>query len=421
MAYTGSGAAHPALPRAGAAAGAEPAASPWVAPGWAFATVVAFSVVDYGRPQDVIPGAALLRPSLLMSILLTSFLVLRTGPAQWSDSKITLYAALLGFMTLWVPLAHNNFWAFQIWLTLTQLFAFSLAFIASVDTIERFRRYILILILCTAFQAWWGISHAGQGTGSFLGDENDFCQVMNMMIPFALMAAREIPQTLWRVACYVALALYLSAVVTSESRGGFVGLLVTGAALVMLSRHRVRILATAAVACGLMLALAPSEYFDEMRTIQDPDDPTRLSRLKMWKVARATFADNPILGVGQGNINWRIQDYETFDPVKERSYAGHAVHSLYFTLLPELGLLGVVLYGGMALLILRDCWRILRSRDGPPSRLDPYARAILCALAAFLACGLFISTLYYPHFYYFLAMSTVLRKLRERELAGLTV
>jgi len=390
-------------------------------PTLAFATVVIFAVFDYGRPQDVIPGLGAIRPSLLLTLLIGGALVNYSQALHFEDPKLRWFAVLIVFMAAWVPLASNNYWAFQIFLTMAQLFAFSLAFVAFVDTAERLRIFVLVWIVCTTYQAYWGVTHAGRGTGAFLGDENDFCLAMNMMVPFALLTLRHARTVAWKILCLVATGLYLAAVVSSQSRGGFVGLGVTLFALIAFSKHRVRILLASGVAALAVFALAPPTYFTEMSTISDTHDSTRLARLKMWKNARAAFADNPIFGVGQGNVNWRVGEYEHYDPEKERSFAGHAVHSVYFTLLPELGLCGVAIYLSFVLLILKDSMGVVRrARAFPGSGLDSYARATVCGLAAYLVCGLFVSTLYYPHLYYLMAISTTVRLLQSKEIAAAT-
>lgn len=385
------------------------------APGLAFAAVVLYMALDYGRPQDTIPFLRFVRPSLLLTLVLGGVLVANSQLVARDERKFFVWGGLLLFMAAWVPLAKNNFWAFEVFQSTTQLFLFALAFVSFVDSRARLERFVKVWILVTAFQAWWGITHNGHGTGAFMGDENDFCLTMNMMVPFALLASRDFNSRPWRLLCFVAVGLYLAAVVVSKSRGGFVGLLVTGAGIVLVSRHRIAIIATASLAALAILALAPSSYFDEMRTIQDPQDSTRQARLRMWKIARAAWWDNPVLGIGQGNINWHISEYEHYDPKTSRSYGGHAVHSIYFTLLPELGLVGVALYLALLWLTVQDCRQAIARNRAPPSGLDHYARAVLCALAAFLVCGMFISTLYYPHFYYLVAISLAIRRIRARE------
>ena len=84
----------------------------------------------------------------------------------------------------------------------------------------------------------------------------------------------------------------------------------------------------------------------------------------MWKA-------NPVFGVGQGNYNWNVHFYEDLN-VTGQSSGGRAAHSLYFTLLPELGLLGVTLYVLILGVTISDLHRLRRARPtGSANRVLP--------------------------------------------------
>jgi O-antigen ligase len=106
-----------------------------------------------------------------------------------------------------------------------------------------------------------------------------------------------------------------------------------------------------------------------------------------------------------------------------RSLAGRAAHSLYFTLLPELGLIGTFLFASMIVLSLKDLFyirKILKSQKEKESneesrRIHYLALALEGSLVGFLASSAFISTLYYPNFWILCGFIVSLRKIiRER-------
>ena len=71
------------------------------------------------------------------------------------------------------------------------------------------------------------------------------------------------------------------------------------------------------------------------------------------------FLDNPILGVGQGNFPYVFQKYElkvtgSNEAFYGRSVAGRQAHSIYFTMLPELGIIGTCIFIGMIINTLKD-------------------------------------------------------------------
>jgi hypothetical protein len=83
---------------------------------------------------------------------------------------------------------------------------------------------------------------------------------------------------------------------------------------------------------------------------------------------------------------------------------GRVAHSLWFTLLPELGIPGVLAYGLLLFFNLRDSVR-LRSigwslGGGDGTLLVGLGSAFLASLAGFFASGTFLSVLYYSHYWY---------------------
>jgi probable O-glycosylation ligase (exosortase A-associated) len=385
-----------------------------------FLTLLAFLVIEYGRPQDYFTFMLAVPLGTGLIALLAIQLVPVRQRVPFTAPHFILYLILLLFGAVWTPLAVNNYWAYQITLGLGLYYVFSLAVVTFVDTPRRLRIFITVWVLALGYQAQWGIRHDGMGSGSFMGDENDFALAMNLCLPFALVVASSYKATGWRLLLRGVAVLCLIAVFASQSRGGLVGLLATGTAMILFSRRRVAILALAAVAAVVAIYTAPASYWEEMSTITDTQDATRQERYRFWGIATRAWKDNPIFGVGPGNINWRIADYEgDWDDRTSRSLAGHAVHSLYYTLLPELGLFGVFLYGGMLFVAGRTLLRVIRApgaRSAVP--LADYGRAVICAMGAYLACGIFLSVLYYPHFYFLTALSFALFQVRGRMAAA---
>jgi O-antigen ligase len=115
------------------------------------------------------------------------------------------------------------------------------------------------------------------------------------------------------------------------------------------------------------------------------------------------------VGVGQGNYPWHVGKTEEEMGVQwqKRSLAGRAAHSLYFTLLPELGLVGTILFALMIAFSMKDLFYIRKllktHKDLYPleesRRIYYLALALEGGLVGFLASSVFISTLYYPNFW----------------------
>jgi probable O-glycosylation ligase (exosortase A-associated) len=372
---------------------------------------LAYAALEYGRPQDAIPGLEYARLSLLTSGLLGAMVFQWARRVPWFHPQLAIYGAILCFMAAWVPFATNNFWAFKTTWVLLQTYLFTVSLATFVNSAERLRAFALIWIASGFFQAIWGTLHAGRGTGYFNGDENDFALTMCLILPFTLLSWGHLERVWQKLLCAITAVACVVGVVASSSRGGFVGLVATCGLMVLLHPKRLRFAALGAAAVVLLAALAGPAYWDEMATIFD-EGGTKQDRYDLWSVAWSAYTHNPVLGVGPGNINWVIQDYQHFEP-GARSDNGRAVHSFYFTLLAELGSAGVILYALLLAYNARDLRRIIRARalaQGPA--LDGYARAVACSIVAYLACGAFLTVNWYPHLYFLTGLTVALERVR---------
>lgn len=139
------------------------------------------------------------------------------------------------------------------------------------------------------------------------------------------------------------------------------------------------------------------------------------------------FKDNPVLGVGIGNYAWNVERYELIkykntDLDTVRLHGGRAAHSLYFTLIPEMGSVGTIIF----LIILIEMFRKIRYVLGQNNQLrsdinnkinielNLYSKAFLTSLISFLVCGTFISVLYYPHFWYLIGLICAMKNISEK-------
>ena len=111
---------------------------------------------------------------------------------------------------------------------------------------------------------------------------------------------------------------------------------------------------------------------------------------------------------------WEPRRYE------RRLRVGREAHSLYFTLIPEFGAVGTILYIWMVLSSLKNL-RFIRKKmreHHQQSEGDPYfperirylTLALEGSLVGFLVSGVFISVLYYPHFWIWMALVVALRR-----------
>lgn len=402
-------------------------ASPYTLP---FLIVLGFLTIEFGRPQNWVSVIGLLRPGAVLTIagmlalVASGKLALLPAPGRWM-------IAFLAVMTAGVPFATNQHWAF----THTETFAFHLfgAIFPVMMFVDSYRKIVI-------FFQWWlalhillasyGMTHSGRGMGSFLGDENDFCLAMNVVLPYALFLFPTAKTWRGRLLLLCAVGVYLAANVASYSRGGFVGLVAVGVTYWLRSSRKLASAFMVLVLAGSMALVVPDWYWEEIRTIRTADEAgdTGHKRLYYWGLSWQIFLDNPIMGVGPRNFEFTSYQYESEEEMARGHHAwGKAAHSLYFTLLPELGMLGTIAFS----MVLLTAWRLRRgigkqyrqlARTNPAAltqelrTIRVLAQAADVSIVAYLATGAFLSVLYYPHFWMNAAVSVVLRRAFDQEL-----
>lgn len=397
-----------------------------------FGLVLLALLFEFGRPQDFFPPLKVVPiPSLLdISLALAVFV---SGIGKYSNTQTRLWMVLLAFMAMWVPFANNNFWALMVFKDMTLYFFFYLGIVTFVNTTSRMQTLIFVWLGVHLVLAVNGILHQGRGVGGWLGDENDFGMEMNVAIPVAFFMSQGAVGKGNKLMYVGSLGLFVMALVATSSRGGFLGLLAVGAYCWLFSSRKLMSLFLGLCLVGLVLVAAPQEYWDRISTITDDkttESGTAGQRMFTWGIGWEMFLANPILGIGQGNFAWTIGEYLGGRTWQTKSLAGRQAHSLYFTLLPELGLVGVLIFGSMVYLNLRDArLKALGSWSGPSRKVeranDPqFARAVLFGKAisggmiGYLATSAFISTLYYPTFWIMMALAVALRNTTERYVAA---
>ena len=154
-----------------------------------------YLVLEYGRPQDLLPFLRILHLPTITIILLALYSYHFRENSAIKDKQTTLLMFLLGLMVIHGPIAVNNYWTLMIFLTMVMNFIVFLSLIRYVDNLEKYDRLVKIWLGIHVFLAIIGIVKTGKGIGGFLADENDFCMTMNMIIPFsfflAMNASRE--------------------------------------------------------------------------------------------------------------------------------------------------------------------------------------------------------------------------------------
>ena len=354
---------------------------------------------------------------MLTILLLTWFLISNSKSLREADSRQTRrILAFIALLAVYVPFVTNNFFAYVTTKTMLLYLPFILSTIIVVDSMERLRKIVGFIIITMVYVSLYSLGHGGQGSGNYFKDENDLSLFINTILPFCYFLFLYEKERLRKLGYGLAMIVGILGIVTSFSRGGFVGLIAMIAIAWLLSPRKIAALVIICMFGLLIYYYGGARYEKEMGTISDTQEGTAKARIESWKAAWRMFLDNP-WGVGGNNFQVRFPEYQT--KYFKRGMWGRVAHSLWFTLLPELGIAGVFIYLSLLYYNLKDVFLLKKMRtDSKDDRDKEYiyylSLAFLASFAGYFASGTFLSVLYYPYYWYLTAILVAARKVAIR-------
>jgi O-antigen ligase len=399
--------------------------------------------VEYGSLQSL----TAVRPALLVQVFLLLSLMRSMSQVRiiFRDGYFKLYLMLLMLMTVHVFIARNNFWAFQQWLLMVSYLIFSVSFCCFLDSVEKIRKLLITFIGVLSVYAVDRILTGGAlaAGGGIIGESNDCALAMTVGIPVAYYMGLS-HRGIRRTGFLIVTVLFVAANVATVSRGGFLGMAAVAVLIWLKSKSKIRSLILLLIVGIIFVSAIPATYKAELMSIRDEGDAvfsggvtsgdnpiaakngTGRDRVELWKVGWRMFLHNPIIGVGPANLPLRLGEYqydENGNSFWHRDISGRAVHSIYFTLLPELGTVGLLIW----VLMLRSNFRKYRyvtrsfpehgetsTSDDESQMLGNITRGLFFGMIGFIVSGTFLSAFYYPEFWNLSALITAAFFLRKK-------
>ncbi len=375
------------------------------------------------RPDRLIPGGevALYFPVGILLLLLICWI---KSPHKKLDNRQTkTYLLFVALMVIHMPFVRNfGFTWGVIKSTLIYGVTFFLFKIQFINNYYKLNRYLKLYIGLATFFAIIGLTGKGRVLIPALGDENDFSLLMNTLIPFAYFFAQETRENYKKIFWYTAFGIFVLANVASFSRGGFVGLTAVGVFIFVKSQKKIATIGILAIVAVSTVLFAPERYWQEMESIITvrADSGTGQQRVESWKAGWRMFLDHPVIGVGPNNYGpWVTDYYQHYGSRTPKTMWGRVAHSLYFTLIPEMGIVGVCLFLSILYSNFKDHRYLSRVARNITTQLKDLSidvesskmiekkfqffhytsTALLGAMVAYLVTGIFISVLWYTYFW----------------------
>ena len=404
-----------------------------------FTLLCILAIVSYLKPEFIIPGLSSIRivrqiPNLLVGMLFILWLL--QGRKVFHNEQTKLYISFFFLLIIDTIFARNQGLAFLVSKGAILGVMKYLATISFVNTFSRLKKLIMIFLFCNILIALLGIKGGGLiRTVPSLCDENDFALLMNMLIPFVFFLGIEAKELRKKYFYFTIAGLFTTGVVVSFSRGGFVGLSCTLLYCCLKTKKKSFAILLAIVIALLAYSFVPQTYWEEIKTIQTEgaQKGTGQRRIYLWKNALKIFADHPILGVGPYNSGvWMTTYDETEQGARDW---GRALHSIYFTLLSELGLVGtflffaIIYYGEKNKKYIKNTYNknifplMNKIKTSEPYKIvlskqirDSYflSLALTGSLIGYLSSGIFLSVLYYSWFWMIMTYTVILFNLTKK-------
>ena len=210
------------------------------------------------------------------------------------------------------------------------------------------------------------IETATHSDGRLKGGSSDPNYLAAGIVPAIVLSAGLAATTrslLWRWSLGVGVAILAVGLAATQSRGGFLALIVAGlGALVLLRRHRLQILAAATILGGvvaIMLAVTPGAW-ERVTSVDGGGN----GRADLWTVAWRIGQEHPVTGVGISDFAVEAHRYvrrpgQLTDAalIVDRP---HVAHNTYLQTLTELGFVGLTLFVALMIAFLTITFRAMR-------------------------------------------------------------
>jgi O-antigen ligase len=239
-------------------------------------------------------------------------------------------------------------------------------------------------------------------------DPNDLALLFVVALPFAFfMLKGSRPRA--RALLVAAIILMLAGIVSTGSRGGFLGLLVVSLFTLLRSSRQARKYALTSVGAGVVLFVfaAPPSYWERIGTIfnyeQDYNMTDKGGRMTIWQTGLEMIAARPLTGVGISSFPFA---HVKFSPHKLMA----SPHNTVIQVTAELGVGGLILFALAVLSSLRAA-RAARKEAREDARGEDLlwlASAVEVSFIGFLVAAFFLTHAYSPIFCFLVGISGVL-------------
>lgn len=387
-----------------------------------------WTIVILGRPQDIFDFLIPFHLGDISAGLAAIAFFLSTQNVKKNPLSIPefrLFLVFFGIALLCTPFGYYPRKSLLfIWNFFIKSGIYFYLFVNLVSDKRRIEGVMNTLFICGVIMALAGISVMVPGVRTrILGsayDPNDLAMLMVAVIPIAIVLGLLAMSRLWKLACFGGSMIFILVLIGTQSRGGFVGLIISTIAFLLTKTPyfpKRKLLLLFGVMAMIFGIYAGVEYKERLATIlEDVSDPRAGSkRVLIWQRALFIAKDNPVFGVGPAAFETAYGEYLSNDrftgklAAREGAWGSkgwRAIHNSFLQVLTELGIPGFLVF---LAIIIRSFRNLIRAQglayEKSNTHLMLQAIGLKISFIGFLTCAFFLTHGYSKFIYIVLFLS----------------
>jgi len=254
--------------------------------------------------------------------------------------------------------------------------------------------------------------------GSLINDNNNCAAALLTILPLVNYLRQQSADWRIRWGTVGVIALTTLSIVSSQSRGAFLGLMAAGGFLWTKTSNKIVSAMASFVLLASILAFMPQTWYDRMHTIQTYSTAnTDMSdnRLFLWETGWRVALARPLTGIGfYGTYNQQV--VSKYNP----GATARSLHSIFFETLGEHGFPTFFVWLAFPVVMWFNARHIIKTAPGVPDlqwAVD-LAKMSQVSVIAFMVAGAFLPLMYYDVYFTIMVAVSATRDLVDRAVAG---
>jgi probable O-glycosylation ligase (exosortase A-associated) len=376
--------------------------------------------LTWGATYDF-PFAQLIAGGTLLGLLFT-----RDRSAPPMSPIVVVWCAFIAWMCITTPFALEPVDAMLEFDRTMKIQLFSFVTIILINNRAKLRTLVWIIALSIAFygvrggvaSVLGGASDRVWGPeGSFIYDNNALGLAFVMTIPLLWYLWKTVENKKLKYAVLICLGLSIVSTLATYSRGALLGLTAITVFWMIHERKKLLVVVMLAIAAPTAVMLMPDQWLARMETIDNyEEDKSAMGRILAWRFA-TEISTKRLIGGGFGAFtenSYRAYAPDVAAEIDERQTKFQNSHSIYFGVLGQHGIPGLILFLSLGALTLKRSRQLEKLAEQQGAKdLALLAAATRIGIIGYAVTGAFANREYFDLYYHLVAIIVIL----DRELA----